>query len=199
MNGIEKITTRILDDAQAEIDEVLSRAEAEAASIRARYESQAKHDYEESTRRGAERAREREENLAGASLLEARKETLNAKQKMLDKAFFLAAEKLRGLSDQDYLSLLASLAAAASLSGTEAVVLSPDDREKFGNGVVRDANGLLTKAGKRANLTLSSETRATGGGLLLSDGQIETNCTFDTLLRLVRTELSGEVAATLFE
>jgi len=198
MNGIEKITQRILEDAQAEIDQILGNAESEADSIHAKYNSQAQREYEELVRRGIERAKEREENLAGSAMLEARKETLAAKQKMIDKAFDLAAKKLSKLSEEDYVSLLASLAASSSYSGTETIVLSKKDREKYGNAIVRDANGLLAKEGKKASLTLSTDTRPTGGGLLLSNGKIETNCTFETLLRLIRSDISGEVAAVLF-
>ena len=41
MNGIEKITQRIDQDAQAEIDRVLGDARSEAAQIAARYQAQA--------------------------------------------------------------------------------------------------------------------------------------------------------------
>lgn len=199
MNGIEKITGRIISDAQAEIDEVLSKAEAEAASIRARYESQAKREYEELTRRGSAHAQEREENLAGASHLEARKDTLAAKQSMVDRAFTLASKQLSSLPEADYISLLAKLAAKSSFSGKESMILSAQDAKKYGDKVLGEANALLQKQGKTATLTLSSEHRATGGGLLLRDGQIETNCTFETLLRLVRSDISGEVAKALFD
>lgn len=199
MNGIEKITERILSDAQAEINEVLQKAEGEAASIRARYEAQAQREYEDITRRGAANAQEREENLAGASHLEARKDTLAAKQGMVDRAFALASEQLSKLPEADYISLLAKLAAKSSFSGKESLVLSAEDAKQYGDRIVTEANALLQQAGKPASLTLSSEHRQTGGGLLLSDGQIETNCTFETLLRLVRVDLSGEVAKALFD
>lgn len=188
-----------MEDAQAEIDEVLSRAETEAAAIRSRYAAQAQREAEDAVRRSTERANEREENLAGASLLEARKDTLSAKQSMLDRAFSIAAEKLQSLSETDYVSLLASLAAQSSYSGSELIVLSPQDAKKLGDKVVIAANAILEKEGKTAALRLSPEQRATGGGLLLSNGQIETNCTFETLLRLVRGEISGAVAKALFD
>lgn len=199
MNGIEKITERILADAQLEVDETLSKAQAEATKIRTYYETQANKERDEIVRRGAERAKEREGNLAGAAQLEARKDTLAAKQKMLDQAFAKAASKMAEISGADYVNLLASLAANAAFSGNERIVLSDEDRGKYGEAVVKAANERLSKAGKPANLSLSDDTRATGGGLLLSDGKIETNCTFETLLRLVRSEISGEVAAVLFD
>ena len=37
------------------------------------------------------------------------------------------------------------------------------------------------------------------GGFILSDGAVEVNCTFDTLIRLQRGARAGEVAKVLFD
>jgi len=198
MTGIEKITDRILADAQAEIDETLRAAEAEAASIRAKFEAQAQRETEELIRRGQERAAERERNLAGTAQLEARKATLAVKQTVLDRAFTLAQAQLHTLPEAEYISFLSDLAVRSSYTGIESVVLSPEDLEKYGEAVVNAANERLAREGKPASLTLAPDTRTTGGGLILRDGNIETNCTFETLLRLIRSEISSEVAAVLF-
>lgn len=198
MTGIEKITGRILADAQAEIDKTLGAAETEAASIRARFEAQAQRETEEILRRGRERAAERERNLAGTAQLEARKDTLAAKQAVLDRAFTLAQEQLGSLPRAEYTAFLSTLAARSSYSGAESVVLSPEDREALGEAVVASANERLALEGRPAGLTLAEDTRPTGGGLILREGNIETNCTFETLLRLIRNEISVEVAAVLF-
>jgi V/A-type H+-transporting ATPase subunit E len=49
------------------------------------------------------------------------------------------------------------------------------------------------------HLTLSQEAGAFEGGLLLKNGAVEINGTFDTLVRLVRGEVAGEVAKVLFD
>lgn len=199
MNGIEKIIERIMADSQAEIDQILREAQQESDAISARYAARAEQEKANLLERGKKAAAEQSERLVSVAQIEAKKMLLTSKQEMLDKAFALAAEKLKELSDKDYLSLLASLAAASSYTGNEVIVLSREDRDKFGSALIRDANGLLEKAGKRAALTLSPDLLPTGGGLLLSDGKIETNCTFETLLRLNRDEIAGEVAAVLFQ
>ena len=51
MNGIEKITQRIDQDAQAEIDAIIAQAQTEADAITARYAAQAEKEKEKAIAR----------------------------------------------------------------------------------------------------------------------------------------------------
>lgn len=202
MNGIEKITQRIDQDAQTEIDQILGDARHQAAEILARYEAQAQKEAEELQARGEKNAAEREERLASVAQMEAKKLMLATKQEMLDKAFALALEQLASLPEDEYIALLAALAAKAAATGREQLIFSPKDRERVGEQVVAAANEKLSQDGATemlaGQLTLSEETRPMRGGFILSDGEVEVNCAFETLVRLQRSEVSGEVAKALF-
>ena len=106
-----------------------------------------------------------------------------------------ALEKLTGLPDSEYVDLLAALAVEASATGREAVILSPKDRARYGKAAVTRANEKLGDG----HLTLSEQTRPIQGGLILSDGDVEVNCSFETLVRLIRGETDREVAKVLFD
>ena len=194
MNGIERITQRMEDDAQREIDEILSAAQAQAAEITQSCQAQAEREAREIVDRGRRNADEREQRLASVAQLEARKMELAAKQEMLDRAFAQALEELCNLPEGEYVSLLANLAVKASSNGREAVILSKKDRTRYGKQVVTQANERL----KDGHLTLSEQTRNIKGGLILADGDVEVNCTFETLVRLQRGTLEREVAKVLF-
>ena len=227
MNGIEKITERIEGDAQREIDAVLNAARAEAEGITQRYQAQAGRESADLVARGEKAAAERVERLGSVAQLEARKLALAAKQEMLDRAFELALQKLCTLPDEEYIDLLAALTVKAAQSGKEQVIFSRKDRSRVGKAVVTRANEMLakqvapklpdeltdTKAGAILDrvvtgasailagtgmLTLAEETRPIRGGVILSDGDVEVNCTFETLVRLQREAMSGEVAKALF-
>jgi len=194
MNGIEKITGRIASDAAQEIESIQAEARRQAEEITARYAEQAKRESQELLERGRRSAEERVERLASVDQLEARKLELAAKQEMLSKAYDKALEQLLNLPDQEYTALLADLAVKASSTGQEAVILSQKDRTRFGKQVVTLAN----EKRKDGRLTLSGETRSIQGGLVLSDGDVEVNCTFETLVRLQRGELDREISKLLF-
>jgi V/A-type H+-transporting ATPase subunit E len=192
MNGIEKITQRIQADAQAEIDQVLGNARAEAAQITARYKSQADAESAELTAKNEKAAAEREERLVSVAQMEARKTTLAAKQEMVEQVYQLALKKLCSMPQDKYVNVLADLLDQASSTGHEEVIFSAADREKVGKAAVDKANG-----GKK-KLTLSKETRDIPGGFILKDENVEVNCTFDTLVRLQKAETAGAVVKKLF-
>ncbi len=194
MNGIEKITGRIASDAAQEIESIQAEARRQAEEITARYAGQAERESQELLERGRRSAEERVERLASVAQLEARKLELATKQEMLSKAYDKALEQLLNLPDQEYTALLADLAVKASSTGQEAVILSQKDRTRFGKQVVTLAN----EKRKDGRLTLSGETRSIQGGLVLSDGDVEVNCTFETLVRLQRGELDREISKLLF-
>lgn len=196
MDGIEKIIDRISGDAQREVDDVLAKARAEADKILSQYQAQAQAEADDILTRGEKAAVERGERLASVAQLECRKDVLRAKQEVIDEAFQLALKKLTQLPQEAYVSLLADLAVEASSKGNEKLIFSVADRARVGKAVVVAAN---EKLGDKGQLTLAQETRPMQGGFILSDGAVEVNCTFETLVRLQRGTLSTQVAGVLFD
>ena len=194
MNGIEKLTQQITADAQVEIDAILAEAKEKADAITADYAQRAEKAAAERLAKGTEAAAQREERLIAMADMERRKDLLAAKQDMVGKAFDKALEQLCNLPDAEYVAMLTKLAVAASNSGKEQLIFSQKDRTRVGKDVVIAANEALNDG----HLTLSEQTRPMRGGFILSDGAIEVNCTFETLVRLQRGEIAGEVANVLF-
>ncbi len=198
MNGIDKITDKISSDSAAEIEEILRQARADAASMREDFEEAAHTAAAEILQQGERDAAEIERRIRSGAELEARKALLAKKQALISDAFERALTALREMDDVSYISFLCRVIAKASESGTEEVIFSPADRARFGKQVVIGANTLLSELGRPANLTLSAETRDLGGGVIVKSGDIEYNCTLETMLRLMRDEAALDVAHVLF-
>lgn len=199
MNGIEKITARIRADAEAECAAIRAESEARCAEIRAENERLAQEQYWKLVREGVKDTEQRVQRMGRTARLEARKGVLTMKQESVSKAFDRAKEKIAELPEKDYVAFLAREAAEAAVTGQEEVILSKKDRAAVGAKVVKAANELLAKKGADGVLTLSDDTREMTGGLILKQGDIEVNCTVDTLLELSRGELAARVAEVLFE
>lgn len=199
MNGIEKITARIRADAEAECAAIRAESEARCAEIRAENERLAQEQYWKLVREGVKDTEQRVQRMGRTARLEARKGVLTMKQESVSKAFDRAKEKIAELPEKDYVAFLAREAAEAAVTGQEEVILSKKDGAAVGAKVVKAANELLAKKGADGVLTLSDDTREMTGGLILKQGDIEVNCTVDTLLELSRGELAARVAEVLFE
>ena len=227
MEGIEKIAQRIQEDARQEAEAILRHSREQADSILEQCRAQAGQEEQAILERGRRSAQERLERLSSAAALERRKQELAARQEMIGQAFDLALERLCSLSEAEYVDLLAGMAAGCAQSGREQLIFSPADRARVGKQVVMAANERLIRhvapelPGPLAEspvgplldrvvqntatvvtgtglLTLSEETRPMRGGFVLSDGEVEVNCTFEALVRAQRERLEREVAEILF-
>ena len=198
MEGIEKITARIIEDAEREIAAMQQETEEEVNTLLAQAQTEAEQESMELLIRGRRAAEERRERLSSSADMECRKLELVAKQELLQQSFDAALEELCALPQERYVTLLSALAVEASSSGRERMILSARDADRLGEDIVKAANAALQKAGRRGELTLSQETRPIPGGFILAEGDVELNCAFDTLIRLQREKLEKEVAAILF-
>ena len=194
MKGTEKIIAHIRADAEAQTAAILAQAEQRCAAIRGVYEQKAKDAYAEKIRAGVKLNQDRLESMERLTKMEGRKAILAIKQDMVSESFDRAAEKLVDLPEESYVALLARLAAQASVTGDEKIVLNARDRAAVGEKVVAAANAKLPNG----KLTLAEETGDFKGGLILRRGNIEANCTAELLVELCRGDMAAELAGVLF-
>ena len=227
MDGMEKITARIREDADREIAQMNQETDRKIQVLQEQAQAQADREREEILARGTRAAAERLERLKSAAQMERRKLELAAKQEVVGEAFDKALEKLCTLPEEEYIQLLTALVLQAVSTGREQIIFSPKDRARIGKAVVVAANEALVKQvapelpdsltdskvgaflGKMVNsataqitgtglLTLSEETRPIQGGFILVDGPVEVNCSFEAMFRLQREKLEKPAAELLF-
>ncbi len=194
MKGTGKIIEHIRADAKSQADAILAKAGEEAAQIRAEYDKQAAEVYADKVRAGTRACQDQLDSVQRIARMEAKKSVLAVKQEMVEKSFEKACQLLSNLPRDRYVAFLAPLAAKASATGDEEIVLNARDRAAVGEAVVKAANEKLG-GGK---LRLSERTGSFAGGLILSRGSIEANCTAELLVELCRGEMSAEIADKLF-
>lgn len=199
MNGIEKITARIAAEAKAQADAIIAEAEAKCAAIAAENDKKAQEQYWELIRVGTKDCEAMVEHRTRTAEMEAKKMLLAAKQEQISRAFFKAKEMMADIPQTDYVKLLAVLAKDASSNGQEELVFNERDKAAVGKAVAAAANELLKAEGKDAMLVVAGETRDIKGGFVLKQGDIEVNCSIDTLVDMQRDRAAAEVAAVLFE
>lgn len=195
MTGMDKIVARLEADAQAEVDEISARSQEECTGILARYRESAESEYAAQRKAGEKNCALRAERLESTAELEARKQQLAFKQKLVGEVFDMAAARIVSLPRADYVAFLAAQAANAAVSGTEELIFNEKDAGEVGQDVAAAANAQL---GARGKLTVSAETRRFSGGVIVKQGEIETNCTVEMLIQQRRSDLASQVAELLF-
>ena len=198
MNGIERISNRLVADAEAEIAALNEETKLRCEEIRAEYEKKAQEEYQSRMAEGVKAAETRMQRLGSAAEMEAKKAILAFKQEMVAKAFADAAEQLVNLPQEQYVKFLAAQAAKAADTGAEELIFNTRDAGTVGPAVAEAANALLEQKGVKGALTVSGETREISGGVIVRQGNIEVNCAVETLVQLRRSELASQVAEILF-
>lgn len=221
LNGLEKITDKILADAEARAARILADAEAQSAAITADYQARA-NAIKESLSEAAEREGMGQVSRAKATAATAKRNLLLAtKSALIDDVFDSALDGTKKLADENYTDLLAGLLAAAMLEELDAeekskqygeedaeepaeyeVLLNQRDRDRVGKAVVEAARKKLegkADAKKLSRLKLAKNTVAIDGGLVLRCGAVEANCSLSLLFAQLREELESDVSRALFD
>ncbi len=199
MKGTEKIIARIENEAKAQADEIIAKAEAEAAAILEEGNKAAQEKYWDKIRAGTKEGEALVEHRTRNAEMEAKKSILATKQEQISKVFDRAKELLVKIPQEDYVKLLAGMAKDASSSGQELLIFNECDKAAVGKAVAKAANELLAAEGKDNKLTVAEETREIMGGFVLKQGGIEVNCSIETLVDMQRDRTAASVAAVLFE
>jgi len=123
--GVDKIKSKILEDAKAEANKIISEAKGEEAKILEKAKEEAEKRKAEILKRGEKEAEMTKSRIISEAKLEANKKLLEAKEEIIEMAINKLKEELAKLPEQsDYKDKLIKLIkdGAVSLGGGELVV-----------------------------------------------------------------------------
>ena len=222
VNGLNKITEKILADAREESKRILEQARKDCKKISDDYASQAEQIREKLSVQAEQKATDMIARARSAAAMRKRNILMQQQSDLIDSVFGGAREWVLSLDNEKYTDLLAGLLSAAlfELVDTELknraiygdedepvnadyeVLFNKKDRDRCGNAVLDAARKKLTGKIPQERLTrmkLSDQTVVIDGGLILRWGDVECNCSFELLFAQLHRELEGEVSQALFE
>lgn len=221
IKGLEKITDKILADAEAEAEKIRAEARARCEAITASYQARAEKRREETTETVQKEIAAQVTRARSSAEMQKRNQLLQAKSELVDAVFESSREGMKSLSEEAYVTLLAGILSAAFLEqlATESttlelygeeepnaperyeVILNQSDRTRCGEALLQAVRKKLAgKAPKEklALLTLSNGCAPIEGGVILRCGDVESNGSFELLFAQLRDELETEVSDALF-
>ena len=221
MRGLSKITDKILDEARAEAAERLAAADAESAKIYAEYKQKAEQEAQAAEVSAKEEAAQILARTKSSEQTVRKNVIFKAQGEMIDRAFASAKDELCELPDDQKLELLAGLLLAALSAEYEAeqsradvygededegvryyeIMLNAKDRERIGDALIKQFKRKIV--GKDlgdmpSRVSLSKNTANIEGGLIIKVGDVEINCSIETIVSRLRPTLEAKVAKILF-
>lgn len=196
LNGLQNMTDKILSDAKEYAAEVHKNAERKVDEILLDYNRQA-DDLRTEIRDAA--SREAEMILSRAksqTALGERNELLREKRALIDAAFSRACDGVISLPREEYIDLLARLVAKYQ-TGSALIILNERDAKELGGDLLKKIVMNKLRNIDISLIKISKEYGSFKGGLILRQGDIDTNCTVEVLCEGLRHELEAQVIELL--
>lgn len=196
--SVEKITSKILEDAKFQADSIMVDAKLRADSIIKDAQEKADSLLEDYKTRGEEERNKLIERKKSVAEIDGRKLTLQIKQDMIGKAFQLAADKIANMDREKYIEFLRhSIEDSGIFSGE--ILMNETQRKELGKELVDAANkGIKSEAGEETSFVLSEETRPMVGGFMIKKGDIYFNGSLENLLLEEKEKIISSVVEKLF-
>ena len=191
--SIEKITSKIISEAQELRDKTLSEAAAQSDAVLAEARKKAEDMVEDSRKRGVEEKDKIISRRKSVADIDCRKVFLAKKQELIGQCFDRAVDDIIAMDKDRYTELLTALATTSGMTGGQ-LIFNENERAAIGQKVVDALNSRI----EGGSFSLSEETRPLRGGYMLMCGQTFINNTIEALVEEARPELTAEVAKMMF-
>ena len=191
--SIEKITSKIISEAQELRDKTLSEAAAQSDAVLAEARKKAENMVEDSRKRGVEEKEKIISRRKSVADIDCRKVFLAKKQELIGQCFDRAVDDIIAMDKDRYTELLTALGTNSGMTGGQ-LIFNENERAAIGQKVVDALNSRI----EGGSFSLSEETRPLRGGYMLMCGQTFINNTIEALVEEARPELTAEVAKMMF-
>lgn len=191
--SIEKITAAIIDEAQAECEQILNAAETKNRGVIAQLEKRIKIETDVAVREAGEERERIISRRKSVADIDGKKIVLAKKQQLIDGCFEEAVEHIVSMDEDQYVEFLAAAGKNTGFS-EGSLIFNEKEKTSIGRRVVE----ALNKAVPEGDFHLAEETRKIKGGYMLQKGQVYINNSVEAMVEDRRRELTSDVAAILF-
>jgi V/A-type H+-transporting ATPase subunit E len=200
--SVDKITSKILEDANRKSQDIVGEAESAAQekieAARRKGEAAKKHLIDETEKLGEQTKRK----IVSEGKIKARTTILETKEKLIQQAFEKAEKRLGELpGDKGYPEMLRALArdTCIEMGGGELEIVVRKGDEKLLAKELKKLEVAVKKAADNET-KLKVVTGDIGPGVVVKrvDGAVEIDSTFQTRLDILRSELRLNVSGVLF-
>lgn len=191
--SIEKITERIMADAQSNADEIMNKAKERAGHIKADAQEKADKILRDADKNGKIEKEKIISQKHAVADIDGRKFILQRKQDMIEECFNEAVKKISTMDEDKYINFLTTVVKDSGIKkGT--IILNKKDKDAIGQKLIQH----LEEAIQGSEYKLSEENGKFTGGLIIRSGKVYVNGTVDSFVAEAKEEMANSVAEVLF-
>ena len=195
---IKDINDKIISDAKIQASKIITQAEDNANNIIKKGEKEADNVKKVILYKYNQEASLKKSKILTEANLEAKKNILLEKQKIMEDVFDKTLESIAKLNSKDYLNFIKKLILDNIESGDETIFIDHLDRIKISKSFIEDINKELKSQGEKGELKLSAAYLPIKGGVVVGSGKIRKNISLEFLLKKIREELEIQISKDLF-
>lgn len=188
MESISKILKAISAEGRSSAEKIIENGRNSAEKLTAAYDREARIAADKILDKAQKTVGEIQHRSISQAGIEGRNIKLLARRNALEQAFEQAGEKLALLSKEQKTEMYEKLIRRYSSGKSVIVQLNTGDKKILGGKLKTDG----------IKISIDDETGDFSGGLIIKEGDIETNCTLEVIMKNAKTEMESEIAAMLF-
>ena len=193
MTGLDKIIAQIETDTDNICADINARTDKKCEDILSAANNNAENIAQKGKQDAEKRYAEILERAKSSAELESRATLLKTKQECISDALSRALQYLLSLDDKEYFSLILRMVESHSEEKNGEIRFNPRDLARIPD----DFKNHLDKCAK-GSLTLCENAVDIDGGFIIVYGDIEVNCSFESLFASQSERFSDEVSRILF-
>lgn len=198
MSNLDNLSAKIIEDASIKAETILKEASDNGKLMVENKIKKAELLKDQMMEKSKIEAITVKQRIISNNQLAVRNEKIVAKQKMIDKVFVEALEKLLAIKDEEYLELVKKYLLSMPIVGNEEIILPGKYINLVTEEYLSEINIALLALGKTGEIKVSSEMRDIKSGFIVIKNGIEINNTFESLVNSLRDELESEIVKELF-
>jgi len=198
MSNLDNLSAKIIEDASIKAETILKEASDNGKSMVEDKIKKAEALKVQMVEKSKIEAITVKQRIISNAKLAVRNENIVAKQKMIDKVFVEALEKLLAIGDEEYLQILKNYLLSMPIVGNEEIILPGKYIDFVTEEYLSEINLAMITSGKLGEIKVSNENRNIKSGFIVIKNGIEINNTFESLVNSLRDELESEIVKELF-
>ena len=198
MSNLDNLSAKIIEDASIKAETILKEATDNGKLIIENKIKKAELLKDQMIEKSKIEAITVKQRIISNNQLSVRNEKIVAKQKMIDKVFVEALEKLLAIKDEEYLELVKAYLLSMPIVGNEEIIIPGKYTNLVTEEYLSKVNIALLALGKLGEIKVSPEMRDIKSGFIVIKNGIEINNTFESLVNSLRDELESEIVKELF-